>query len=149
MSESLIIRPAGEADRGAIVDLLEALTNALANDGIPFRKTENGKAISSFVANERGCVLLAEDETGTLGLVTASFNLALRYDGEYAQVEELIVTEAARGKGVGGKLVCAVIEAARERGCIEVGLYAVPRNQPFYEKMGFSYAGPDMRMTLG
>lgn len=93
-------------------------------------------------------MLLAEDESGPLGLVSASFNLALRYDGEHAQVEELIVNEAARGKDVGARLISAVVDAARARGCIETGLYAVPRNQPFYEKMGFSFAGPDMRMTL-
>ena len=147
MSETLKIRPATAKDRDAIVNLLEALTAALAEDGVPFRKTTRGEAINSFLSDERGCIFLAEDAE-ILGLVSASFNLALRYDGEYAQVEELIVTEAARGKGVGGKLLKAVIEAARRRGCVEVGLYAVPRNQPFYEKMGFTYAGPDMRMTL-
>ena len=148
MSDQVIIRPAAENDRRIVIELLQALTSALAHDGIPFRETGDGAAIMSFIAGERGCLFLAKEKEEVLGLVSASFNLALRYDGEYAQVEELIVTEAARGKGIGGKLIEAVIAAARKRGCIEIGLYAVPRNQPFYEKMGFTYAGPDMRMTL-
>ncbi len=148
MSDQIVLRPAKEQDRQTVISLLQTLTSALANDGIPFRETENGSALSSFIAGERGCVLLAENADGVLGLVTASFNLALRCDGEYAQVEELIVAEAARGKGVGAELIGAVIQAAQARGCVEIGLYAVPRNQSFYEKMGFVYAGPDMRMTL-
>ena len=135
-------------DHATISQLVKALAGALSEDGIPFRPTQGHAAIDSFIAQERGCAILAEDATGPLGLVTASFNLALRYDGEYAQVEELVVLEAARGKGVGAALMTAIIEAARQRGCVEIGLYAVPRNQAFYEKMGFTYAGPDMRMTL-
>ena len=144
----VIIRPATEGDRIAIINLILSLKTALKNDAVPFQNTVSGDAITSFVANERGCLLLAEDKNGYLGLVSSSFNLALRYDGEYAQIEELIVKDVARGKGVGARLVAAVIEVARQRGCTEIGLYAVPRNQLFYEKMGFSVAGPEMRMTL-
>ncbi len=84
-------------------------------------------------------MLLAEDESGPLGLVSASFNLALRYDGEYAQVEELIVNEAARGKGVGARLISAVVDAARARGCIETGLYAVPLQSAILRKDGIQF----------
>ncbi len=135
-------------DHDTISQLVDALASALSEDGIPFRTTGGRATIDNFIAQDRGCAILAEDATGPLGLVTASFNLALRYGGEYAQVEELIVLEAARGKGVGAALITAVIDAARQRGCVEIGLYAVPRNEAFYEKMGFVYAGPDMRMTL-
>ncbi|MEM8686643.1 MAG: GNAT family N-acetyltransferase [Pseudomonadota bacterium] len=148
MTSDVSTRFARPDDRATIGQLVDALAAALSEDGIPFQKTGIGAAIDSFIAQERGCAILAEDVTGPLGLVTASFNLALRYDGEYAQVEELIVCENARGKRVGAALMAAVVDAARQRGCVEIGLYAVPRNQAFYEKMGFVYAGPDMRMTL-
>ncbi|MEM8645954.1 MAG: GNAT family N-acetyltransferase [Pseudomonadota bacterium] len=148
MRSDVSTRFAKPDDHQTISRLVDALAGALSEDGIPFKTTGSDASIDNFIAQDRGCAILAEDETGPLGLVTASFNLALRYGGEYAQVEELIVLEAARGKGVGATLITAVIDAARQRGCVEIGLYAVPRNQAFYEKMGFAFAGPDMRMTL-
>ena len=80
-----------------------------------------------------------------------SYNLAIRYGGEYAQLEELIVDPAARGKNVGGLLIQATIERARARGCAEYGLYLVERtehNRPFYEKYGFVRVGSEMRQRL-
>jgi GNAT superfamily N-acetyltransferase len=96
----------------------------------------------------RGAVLLVEDETVILGLITFSYNFAIRYSGFYAQIEELVVDEAARGKHAGAALVQASITASRAHGCKEIGLYAVPHNQPFYEKQGFAYSGPELRQPL-
>jgi ribosomal protein S18 acetylase RimI-like enzyme len=98
--------------------------------------------------NERGTVLVAEDETGILGVISFSFNLAIRYDGGYAQIEELVVDEAARGKHVGAALVRAAIDEARRRGCDEMGLYPREHNRLFYEKLGFEYVGVELRQRL-
>ena len=84
-----------------------------------------------------------------MGTITLSFNLALRYGGEYAQIEELILDESQRGKGTGALLVNTAIGAARERGCREMGLYAMEHTRAFYEKLGFQYTGPELRMELG
>lgn len=96
-----------------------------------------------------GAVLLAEDDNVIYGLISLSFVKALRYAGGYAQIEELVVDAAARGKNAGGALVHGAIDAARARGCSEIGLYAREQNVPFYEKYGFSYAGPELRLKLG
>jgi ribosomal protein S18 acetylase RimI-like enzyme len=45
-------------------------------------------------------------------------------------------------------LVRSAIDAARERGCREIGLYAREETRAFYEKLGFGYAGPELRMPL-
>ena len=51
----------------------------------------------------RGVVwLLLRKVEKILGMASISFNLALRYNGEYCQLEELIVDQNARGKNVGG-----------------------------------------------
>jgi ribosomal protein S18 acetylase RimI-like enzyme len=105
-------------------------------------------AYRRMLDNERGTVLVAEDETGILGVISFSFNLAIRYDGGYAQIEELVVDEAARGKHVGAALVRAAIDEARRRGCDEMGLYPREHNRPFYEKLGFQYVGVELRQRL-
>ena len=75
-------------------------------------------------------------------------DLAIRYGGEYAQIEELIVDPRARGLKAGAALVRASIEAARAHGCREIGLYSREQTRAFYEKLGFSYTGPELRQSL-
>ena len=52
---------------------------------------------------------------------------------------------------MGGLLLQAVIDGARERRCAEVGLYITYRhaaNRPFYEKFGFEDVGVEVRQKL-
>lgn len=97
---------------------------------------------------ERGAILVAEEDGQVLGVISFSVNLAIRYDTAYAQIEELVVDEAARGKQVGAALVRAAIEEAKRRGCDEMGLYPLEGNRPFYEKFGFAYVGEELRQPL-
>ncbi len=105
----------------------------------------------ALLSGERGEILVADDEGPLLGVATVSYNLAIRYRGEYCQLEELIVDPAARGKNVGGLLVQESVARARARGCAEFGLYLVEAtegNRPFYEKYGFRVVGSEMRQPL-
>ena len=102
--------------------------------------------------DKRGRVYVAEDdELGILGIASVSFNLAIRYGGEYCQLEELYVDPKARGKNCGGLLLQTLINGARTRGCAEVGLYITHRhskNEPFYKKFNFEDVGIEVRQKL-
>ena len=140
----LEIRAAAETDEEACLEMIEVLT-------ADTRTPEWSATFKALLDRTRGEVLVAAEAGTLLGVVTVSYNLAIRYAGEYAQLEELIVDSAARGKNVGGLLVEAAIERARARGCAEFGLYlleATERNRPFYEKHGFRHIGSEMRRRL-
>jgi ribosomal protein S18 acetylase RimI-like enzyme len=84
-------------------------------------------------------------------MASVSYNLAMRYGGEYCQLEELIVDPAGRGQNIGGRLVEKTVEQAKLRGCAEYGLYLVEtteQNLPFYEKYGFKKVGSELRQSL-
>ena len=83
-----------------------------------------------------------------LGLISVSVNLGIRFDFAYAQIEELVVDAAARGKQAGAALVRAAIGEARRRGCDEMGLYPREETRAFYEKLGFGYVGVELRQRL-
>lgn len=137
------IRSAVAEDRDRCLELLNTL------GGSTTEKT--GAIFDQLLSQERGAVLVAEHEGAVMGMISISFNLAMRYDGEYCQVEELIVDPAARGLKAGGALVQASVDCAKARGCGEAGLYLVPEtyhNQPFYEKYGFELIGTEMRQKL-
>jgi len=144
---TLAIRPAEPRDRRRCIELLCLL-------GGPGGRAEPPGAAETFDAllgQARGAILVASEGEAVLGMATQSYNLALRYGGEYAQLEELIVDPAARGRNLGAMLVEAAIAAARARGAKEYGLYLLPwteKNQPFYEKFGLERVGSEMRMRL-
>ena len=98
-------------------------------------------------------ILIAAGVAGLGALASAQpeLEIAMRYGGEYCQLEELVVDPSARGKNVGGLLMQAVLDQARARGCAEMGLYLVEtteQNRPFYEKFGFQVVGSEMRQAL-
>jgi GNAT superfamily N-acetyltransferase len=82
------------------------------------------------------------------GVITFSCNLAVRFDAAYAQIEELVVDDAARGKQVGAALVRAAVREAGARGCEEMGLYPRETTRGFYEGLGFEYVGVELRQRL-
>ena len=132
-------------------DRCEELLNLLVGNTAASENIFSGQVFETIVAGRYGRVLLACEDELALGMASISFNYALRYDGRYAQLEELIVDPVARGKNVGGLLVEEAVKTARAEGCKEFGLYlleSTKHNQPFYEKYGFGVIGHEMRQSL-
>lgn len=141
------IRNAVATDREACIELLQELRAA---DRGPL-SVDAGEVFDRLLDGVRGRILVAEDDGELLGLASMTFNLAMRYGGEYCQLEELVVDPAARGRQLGARLVEATVERAKGRGCAEIGAYlvaATEHNRPFYEKFGFAAVGTEMRQVL-
>lgn len=140
-------RPARAEDKERCMGLLEALQGAAGGSLDP----RMGQVFDQLLDPARGEVIVAEEGGVVLGMASVSYNLAMRYGGEYCQLEELIVDPAARGRNLGGLLVKATLERARARGCSEYGLYLVEsteHNLPFYQKYGFARVGSELRQSL-
>ena len=141
------LRVATADDRNACRALLDELGQATGSGERSF----SDRTFDDVVAGDRGRIIVAEENGRLLGMATVSYNVALRYDGEYCQLEELIVSPAARGRQLGAKLVEQTLIDARRRGCADYGLYLVPtteHNRPFYEKLGFHAVGTELRQAL-
>jgi len=144
---SVIVRLAKLEDQNRCAELLEVLAKATSDPHEIF----DSKTFKNLISNERGSLVVAEENGTVLGMASISFNLALRYNGEYCQLEELVVDKDARGKNVGGLLIEETIKLAKKRGCKEYGLYileSTKHNQGFYEKYGFVKVGEEMRQRL-
>jgi GNAT superfamily N-acetyltransferase len=91
---------------------------------------------------ELGSVLVADDDGELLGVLTLSFPTAIRFNGIYSSIEEFIVTERSRGKGVGGGLLKAAIAEATARGCYELQVNNPSEmGYPVYIQNGFKDIG--------
>lgn len=93
------------------------------------------------------------DEGVAVGLPNARFSAVLEHDGDaigcarvvgdgglYFYVQDVIVLEEHRGRGLGAMLMDAVmdyLERTAHRGAF-VGLMAAVGAEPFYERYGFS-----------
>jgi GNAT superfamily N-acetyltransferase len=144
---SVILRLAKLEDQLKCSELLNVLAEVTDDSHEIF----DIETFRDLISNERGSLVIAEESGKILGMASISFNLALRYNGEYCQLEELIVDQNARGKNVGGLLIEETIRLAKIRGCKEFGLYlleSTKHNQTFYEKYGFIKVGEEMRQPL-
>ena len=144
---TIALRNAEASDEARCVELLSELQSDTASS----RALPLGNCFQQLVTKERGEITLAVEGENILGMATVSYNLAMRYGGEYCQLEELVVTSEARGNNLGGLLVQRIIDNSRDRGCAEIGLYllkSTEHNRPFYAKFGFEDFGTEMRQNL-
>ena len=114
---------------------------------------QDRKFLLSVIAEEKGDILLAQEEGKILGFAlvreeeTPPFSCMV--PRRYAHLIDLVTAPGHRGRGVGGSLVRAVRQWAKERGLEYVELYVLSNNGNalrFYEGEGFREATRIMRL---
>jgi GNAT superfamily N-acetyltransferase len=104
---------------------------------------------------DAGVILVARVRSEVVGVLAASWQLAMHVPGRYALIQDLWVHSAWRSRAIGADLITALVELAREQGvaCIEVGLprdsfAGIDATARFYRDQGFTTLGPRMRRVL-
>ncbi|MGQ9571731.1 MAG: GNAT family N-acetyltransferase [Dehalococcoidia bacterium] len=138
---NLSIRPAREADLAAITELLGQMDETM----YPARpQADSATRLGIFrqiAADPHQHLLVAETDgriVGTAHLVVIPH--LSRSCKPSAVVENVVVDEAHRGKGVGAALMRAVEQVAREAGCYKLTLstnLARSGAQRFYSRLGW------------
>ena len=150
MTESLSIREATAEDAGELTRLYRQLDEGQSSRGV------DEQTVSAVFARTRDYpgyrVLLAvegEKVVGTFVLVILEM-LGARCAPE-AIVEDLVVDRAARGKGIGRRMMAFAMEEAARTGCYKLVLSSnLARNgaHAFYESLGFRRHGLSFRVDL-
>ncbi|HZT65884.1 MAG TPA: GNAT family N-acetyltransferase [Acidimicrobiales bacterium] len=114
----------------AIAGLVPQLSSSAPAPGPDeLRQIVESPACVLFVAREEGRIL------GSLTLVLFRIPTGLR-----AIIEDVVVDDAARGKGVGAALTHAALRRATAEGCRDVDLTSRPSREAanrLYQKLGF------------
>lgn len=141
---ALSIRPAVEADCATMLELIrelagfERMLNQVAVDEARLRR-------DGFGPRPRFGCLLAERRGEVLGMALF-FPTYSTFAGEAGlYIEDLIVRDAHRGRGVGRALLAACAAEAERQGCVRLTLSALDWNRParrLYEKLGFRQPPP-------
>ncbi|HEY2537557.1 MAG TPA: GNAT family N-acetyltransferase [Solirubrobacteraceae bacterium] len=115
---------------------------------------EDPRAGALLLAEAREEDELEQDE-GVVGVLTASYQVALHVPGRYALIQDLWVRPSWRGRAVGHELLSALFELARAQGMAraEVGLprdtFAdIDATEGFYVHNGFEHLGARMRLVF-
>lgn len=142
----IIIREATIGDQAEVFDLLRQLmTSATAES--PVNQPGAVETFRKVVEEEQGTILLADEDGQILGMLTLSYPVAIRCGGIYSCIEEFIVTEKARGKGVGGKLLKAAIRKAAEKGSHELQVNRPSEvGYPVYIRHGWEDLGKHLNL---
>lgn len=129
----LQIRPMVEADYQAVYRLYRQL---MANGN---SRDEFSRIFQGFFESEEREAYVADVHQQVIGFVTLYYFDVLHHGGQIASIQELVVTEEFRGRGVGRTLISFVKEKLHEKHCrgLEVAtdlLHSGARS--FYQKCG-------------
>jgi N-acetylglutamate synthase-like GNAT family acetyltransferase len=137
MTGTVVIREANEADAPALAPLLGEL-------GYPVDASGLAPRIRRMLLRDDQKILIAENGGGAFGLVALHIFPVLAYDRDLAMIMALVVTEEARGLGVGRQLVDRAEAIGRSLGATRLMVTTHVRRadaHAFYEKLGFEFTG--------
>jgi ribosomal protein S18 acetylase RimI-like enzyme len=118
----------------AIVDAVTLLMPQLSSSPPP-TVDELGEVVASPASD----LFIALDDDGTI-VGTATLVTFRIPTGMRAWIEDVVTDHAARGKGVGTAITTAMLDRARERGCVTVDLTSRPSREAanrLYQRIGF------------
>lgn len=135
----MTIRRASYADIPAMANLLSELFAIEDDFAIDIEKQSRG--LKLLLDTENTIVLVAQEEERAIAMATLQ-KLVSTVIGEYVGIiEDVIVSETHRGRGIGKSLLEALIVESEKAGLKRLALGADHRNLAaiaFYQKHGFS-----------
>ncbi|HXP29133.1 MAG TPA: GNAT family N-acetyltransferase [Solirubrobacteraceae bacterium] len=148
------VRRATRADAAGVVVAVQELLLELG--GTPPAAAALKRSVRELIDDHSaGAVLVARVGQELIGLLAASWQLALHTAGRYATIQDLWVRSDWRSRSIGAELIDALVALARagEMTRIEVGLpresfRGLHATEAFYLDNDFTPLGPRMRRVL-
>ncbi|MDN0081347.1 GNAT family N-acetyltransferase [Crenobacter sp. SG2305] len=131
---------ANPADQVLLVDLVDAYARDPMGGGEGLSADAHARLGAAFAAHPSTFALIAEQDGEPLGIALCVLGFSSFAAAPTVNLHDVAVLPAARGQGVGRRLMDAVAAAARERGACKVTLEVRPDNQVgrgLYESLGY------------
>lgn len=138
----LKVRKAKSEDALEAWKLITQLQDFLGLEITPFEEFIN--LWNKVAGSSQFEAFVAEEEGKIKGLATVWFRESLSHGGWVALIDEFIVAEGERGRGIGTRLLEHVVNECFREGCIEVEITTEEENfvaREFYRKLGFYKVG--------
>jgi GNAT superfamily N-acetyltransferase len=135
----LTIEQASSADIPAMVGLLAALFS-IEQDFKPDTERQI-RGLAGVLASPNACIMLARSAQGeAIAMCSAQLVFSTAEGAHSAWIEDMVVHEAWRGRGIGRQVLQAVLAWASEHGATRAQLLADLDNQPaldYYQHLGW------------
>ena len=129
------IRPVRSTDAQAVNALLAQL-------GYPQDDLASTAArLQGWADDPTAAAFVADGEHGLLGVIAVHIYPFFQLEGTSARIIALVVSEQARGQGIGSCLVAAAETFAVDRGCLRMEVTSADHRQAahtFYENRGYA-----------
>lgn len=128
-------------DRG-LFDTLNELTKAPKPDRKAFQAhlDRMSKSCSHYI----NIVGLHKDKVVAFGTCLVTTTL----EGRQGKIENIVVAESQRGKGLGRDVILLLKDLATKAGAVKLSLYCTDKNVEFYSKLGFQVKGTEMHFYV-
>ena len=139
MPETAAIRSADREDLGSLTALLETLFSLEEDFVVDGGRQRRG--LELLLESDRGRLLVAEADGAVVGMCSGQLTISTAEGGPAVLVEDVVVREDWRGRGIGARLMDAVADWAMERGATRLQLLADRNNASaldFYTHLGWS-----------
>jgi len=135
MSEKYTIRAADASDSPGVKLLLEEL------EGRAFYQDIFSRIYTEYLEAPLTLIFVATQEEGEIiGFISCKGQSLLHHEGLVFEIQELVVTAAHQGKGLGRKLVAALKPDLEKLGAISLEVTSNKRRKEahaFYQSVGF------------
>ena len=111
-----------------------------------FSKNYDKEINESIFSSDEVDGIVAIEEGNVLGY--ASIHYIKKITRKSGIIEDVVVKENQRGKGIGKLLVKNLIEKAKKNNCDKIILSSSEKNLKFYEKLGFQKNEFEMIMRI-
>ncbi|MGI0017386.1 MAG: GNAT family N-acetyltransferase [Nitrosotalea sp.] len=96
--------------------------------------------------NPHQVIYVAEENSKIIGSASILIEQKFIHDGgRVGHIEDVVVRKGFQGKGIGKKIVDALLEYAEKQGCYKTILDCTDELIPFYENIGFKRHSNSMR----
>jgi GNAT superfamily N-acetyltransferase len=148
-ADRIRVRAARHEDWPAVAELLRQLGRpaALGTD----REEDLRLVYADFLSRPDAAAVVAEDDGRVVGFCNLMFLPRMNFTGPQAWIPDLVVSEEARGRGIGAALLSRAEDLARERGCWSVFLTSSnwrTRSHEFYRREGWDQSGQYFSKSL-
>jgi GNAT superfamily N-acetyltransferase len=148
----MALREARRADVRRIVEMLADDDVSRGREDLSGDMVAYDAAFDAIAADPGNTLYVWEEDGAVTGCLQLTFLPGLSYRGSWiAQVEGVRVDRALRGRGIGEKMMAAVAEKARARGCKHLQLLTDRRRvdaRRFYARLGFAASHEGMKLAL-
>src|SRR5437762_9295072 len=137
---------ANSSHQTAIIDLLDMYCRDEFGDGKPLSEYARSTLIPGLVKHGGARVFLAYNGDQPIGVAICMLGFSSFRGKPLMNIHDVAVSPAARGQGIGRKLLAAVEAEARQLGCCKVTLEVRSDNQRaigLYRSVGFEPSEPE------